>query len=93
MVQSGAGRCGSISSASFEAEEKLICEDDIIYPKVKKQSRFHGNILFNAFDIHTYIHHFVFLFSLKWRNKLPSMGKHNYLEMFNTHCPENFPAA
>jgi hypothetical protein len=93
MVQSGAGRCGSLSSVSFEAEEKLICEDDIIYPMVKKQSRFHGNILFNAFDIDTYIHHFVFLFFLKSRNKLHSMGKHTYLEMLNALCPENFPAA
>ncbi|CAL4951649.1 unnamed protein product [Urochloa decumbens] len=33
MVQSGAGRCGSLSSASFEAEDKMICEDDMIYPK------------------------------------------------------------
>ncbi|CAO2174648.1 unnamed protein product [Urochloa humidicola] len=33
MVQSGAGRCGSLSSSSFEAEDKMICEDDIIYPK------------------------------------------------------------
>ncbi|OEL27235.1 Phosphatidylinositol/phosphatidylcholine transfer protein SFH3 [Dichanthelium oligosanthes] len=33
MVQSGAGRCGSLSSASFEAGEKMICEDDVIYPK------------------------------------------------------------
>ncbi|CAL4965326.1 unnamed protein product [Urochloa decumbens] len=33
MVQSGAGRCGSLSSASFEGEDKMICEDDIIYPK------------------------------------------------------------
>ncbi|KAK3157877.1 hypothetical protein QOZ80_2AG0129540 [Eleusine coracana subsp. coracana] len=41
MVQSGAGRCGKLSSASFEAEEKLICEDDIIYPK--KQTSFNGD--------------------------------------------------
>ncbi|KAG2650745.1 phosphatidylinositol/phosphatidylcholine transfer protein SFH12-like [Panicum virgatum] len=40
MVQSGAGRCGSLSSPSVEAEQKMICEDDIIYPK--KQSSFNG---------------------------------------------------
>lgn len=40
MVQSGAGRCGSLSSASLEAEEKMICQDDIIYPK--KQASFSG---------------------------------------------------
>jgi hypothetical protein len=40
MVQSGAGRCGSLSSPSFMAEEKMICEDDIIYPKVKIKEPF-----------------------------------------------------
>lgn len=40
MVQSGAGRCGKLSSAPFEAEEKMICEDDIIYPK--KQASCNG---------------------------------------------------
>ena len=45
MVQSGAERCGSLSSPSFEAEQKMICEDDIIYPKVKiiePLSSYHG---------------------------------------------------
>jgi hypothetical protein len=32
MVQSGAGKCGSLS---LVAEDKMICEDEIIYPKVK----------------------------------------------------------
>jgi hypothetical protein len=42
MVQSGAGRCGSHSMSSFEAEEKMICEDDM-YPKVRenKENNFH----------------------------------------------------
>ncbi|WVZ74817.1 hypothetical protein U9M48_022947 [Paspalum notatum var. saurae] len=40
MVQSGAGRCGSLNSTSLEAEDKMICEDDIVYPK--KQASFNG---------------------------------------------------
>uniref|UniRef100_A0A804PIA7 CRAL-TRIO domain-containing protein n=1 Tax=Zea mays TaxID=4577 RepID=A0A804PIA7_MAIZE len=39
MVQSGDGRCGSLGTASFEAPEKMICEDDT-YPK--KQALFDG---------------------------------------------------
>ncbi|CAL4958279.1 unnamed protein product [Urochloa decumbens] len=35
MVQSGAGRCGTLNSTSSEAEVKMICEDDIIYPKIR----------------------------------------------------------
>nr|TKW13503.1 hypothetical protein SEVIR_5G105300v2 [Setaria viridis] len=37
MVQSGAGQCVSLIS---EAEDKVICEDDIIYPKI--QASFNG---------------------------------------------------
>jgi hypothetical protein len=61
MVQSGAGRCGNLSSASFEAEEKLICEDDIIYPKVEKQSQYHANMVFNALVL-ILIRHFPYIF-------------------------------
>ncbi|CAO2204593.1 unnamed protein product [Urochloa humidicola] len=39
MVLNGAGRCGSLSLA-LEAEDKMICEDDIIYPK--RQASFNG---------------------------------------------------
>ncbi|TKW13484.2 hypothetical protein SEVIR_5G105200v4 [Setaria viridis] len=38
MVQSGVGRCGSRRSASSEVEDKMICEDDIIYPKKQSSS-------------------------------------------------------
>jgi hypothetical protein len=62
MVQSGAGRCGNLSSASFEAEEKLICEDDIIYPKVEKQSQYHANMVFNDFGINTYPSFSIYIF-------------------------------
>uniref|UniRef100_A0A0A8YA89 CRAL-TRIO domain-containing protein n=1 Tax=Arundo donax TaxID=35708 RepID=A0A0A8YA89_ARUDO len=40
MVQNGVGRCGKLSANLFEVEEKMICEDDIIYPK--KQVSFNG---------------------------------------------------
>jgi hypothetical protein len=61
MVQSGAGRCGNLSSAPFEAEEKLICEDDIIYPKVENRA----NIMLTWFSmplILVLIHHFPYIF-------------------------------
>ena len=71
MVQSGAGRCGSHSMSSFEAEEKMICEDDM-YPKVRenKENNFHVCIVVVFIPIY-------FLMFFKSRNKLYSMGKHN----------------
>jgi hypothetical protein len=39
MVQSGAGKCGKLNLESLDTEEKMICADDTIHPKVDHSYR------------------------------------------------------
>lgn len=86
VVQSGAGRCGSLSTASFEAQDKMICEDDM-YPKVweNKENNFHVCIVV--------LFILIFLMFFKSRNKLYLTWKHNWLEMVSVLSHRKFPAA
>lgn len=60
MVQSGDGRCGSLGTASFEAPEKMICEDDT-YPKVWKNKENNFRVCIVAGCTHSYLFLNVFL--------------------------------